>query len=89
MRTEELIQMEKESFSDMIGMVIGLLLVPGFGFLALAACYVVNINAESAAGILACVFFGVVLIGLGAFLGIQDYTDHKKEMTKLMRRLSK
>ena len=89
MRTEELIQMEKESFSDMIVMVVGLLLVPGFGFLALAACYVVNINAESAAGILVCVFFGVVLIGLGAFLGIQDYTDHKKEMTKLMRRLSK
>lgn len=89
MRTEELIQMEKESFSDMIGMVIGLLLVPGFGFLALAACYVANINAESAAGIISCVFFGVVLIGLGAFLGIQDYTDHKKKMTKLMRRMSK
>lgn len=89
MRTEELIQMEKESFSDMLGMVIGLLLVPGFGFLALAACYVANINAESAADILACAFMGLVFIGLGAFLGIQDYTEHKKEMTKLMQRLSK
>ena len=89
MNKEDLIKMEKESFADMLGMVIGLLLVPGFGFIALAACYVVNINAETAAGIISCIFIGIVFIGIGAFLGIQEYIEHKKEMTKLMRNLSK